>query len=597
MITLQESNSWLTHSWQRSQAAGLLRDSTPELIKVDRSELQSNQHHARELINACETAALPLFIQAMAHSASRLILADPQGMILGSWGQEHFSKRLVDIALEPGVFWQEQHKGTNAIGTALSEQSLVTILGDQHFLHQNKFLSCTAHPIFDSTGQLVGVIDVTTEQAIHQYDTQLLVRQIAQCIENQLMIESPSAFYQMKVAIDPKLLTSGWQGLVIADSNQKIIACNRTAQRLYPKRSILGSQLSELTGLEDMLNFKGPEFDASNTLYFELTQQRQQNSHVKARPAPIEKPSHSYSRDDNLQRSFEQALCVIDEDIPLLIYGESGVGKEHFVRNLHQQSERANQALVAINCGALSSNLIESELFGYVDGAFTGAKRNGSKGKIRQAQQGILFLDEIGDLPLSAQTRLLRVLQERELSPLGSEQSYPVDIRIVAATHTSLEKLCEQGLFREDLFFRLCGLQLELPALRDRSDLEAMVTDVFNKHSHISQVLEPELKRQLIEYHWPGNIRQLQSLLQTACVLTRHKASLTWQDLPKHQQDLITNQAQNKVSKNHLEDEMSLAIKRCYQQHRGNISQTAKALGIGRSTLYRKIKRFEIKLE
>ncbi|MGL5395702.1 MAG: sigma-54-dependent Fis family transcriptional regulator, partial [Shewanella sp.] len=320
-------------------------------------------------------------------------------------------------------------------------------------------------------------------------------------------------------------------------------------------------------------------------------------------------------RDPLLERAWQQANKVITKQIPLLVLGETGVGKEQFVKKLHAQSSRRAQPLVAVNCAALPAELVESELFGYQAGAFTGANRTGFIGKIRQAHGGILFLDEIGEMPLAAQSRLLRVLQEREVVPVGSNQSVKVDIQIIAATHMDLESLVAQGLFRQDLFYRLNGLQVRLPALRERQDIERIIHKLHRRHRSGPQTLCTELLAQLMRYDWPGNLRELDNLMQVVCLMAEGDEVLVMAHLPEHLakklvsmppdphvvcgKHHIENPRDEDDSDRHSADSLLGAINQnvlqAYRACEGNVSQCAKRLGISRNALYRKLKQLGIK--
>jgi sigma-54 dependent transcriptional regulator, acetoin dehydrogenase operon transcriptional activator AcoR len=223
---------------------------------------------------------------------------------------------------------------------------------------------------------------------------------------------------------------------------------------------------------------------------------------------------------------------VLNRDIPLLILGETGTGKELLARAVHQDSNRARQAFVAVNCASIPESLIEAELFGYEDGAFTGARRKGASGRILQANGGTLFLDEIGDMPLSLQARLLRVLQERCVTPLGSQKSLAVDIAVIGATHRNLRDMIDAGTFREDLYYRLNGLVVRLPALRERCDLAAVARRILVAECpQGTPAISPSVMALFDRYAWPGNIRQLANVLRTAAVMAAGEAEITEQHL------------------------------------------------------------------
>ncbi|OHY53907.1 hypothetical protein BEH76_18585 [Shewanella algae] len=301
-----------------------------------------------------------------------------------------------------------------------------------------------------------------------------------------------------------------------------------------------------------------------------------------------------------MEQAWQQARKVLARNIPLLILGETGVGKEQFVKQLHVQSPRHQQPFVAVNCAAIPAELVESELFGYQAGAFTGASRQGYVGKIRQAHQGSLFLDEIGEIPLAAQSRLLRVLQEREVVPIGSNQAHSVDIQVIAATHMDLPALVQQGAFRADLYYRLNGLQVTLPALRQRSDLRRLIHKLHQRYRVRPQSLCPVLEQRLLQYHWPGNLRELDNLMQVACLMAEEFPELNWQTLPESLQQTLGT-AEEAIAGlapapgNNLHSQMQTQIRDTWLACNGNVSEAARRLGISRNTLYRKLKALALK--
>jgi transcriptional regulator with PAS, ATPase and Fis domain len=312
---------------------------------------------------------------------------------------------------------------------------------------------------------------------------------------------------------------------------------------------------------------------------------------------------------------------VLNRDISIMVLGETGTGKELLARALHHDSERSRQPFVAVNCASIPESLIESELFGYEDGAFTGARRKGSPGRIVQADGGTLFLDEIGDMPLPLQARLLRVLQERQVTPLGSAKSIPVDVAVVCATHRNLREMIAQGGFREDLYYRLNGLVVRLPALRDRSDIATIVRKILRAETQGRNLaLDDDVQRLLLGYRWPGNVRQLATVLRTAVVmagsepvLTREhlsddfiedaEASLASHRAPAPVAEAPTPQARAAEAEpvaaapaaapspaTTLEALELQTIRRALEECGGNISEASKRLGISRNTIYRRLR-------
>jgi len=300
--------------------------------------------------------------------------------------------------------------------------------------------------------------------------------------------------------------------------------------------------------------------------------------------------------DPRWRKASERVRKVLDKPIALLIQGESGVGKEYFARAAHESGPRRKGPFVAINCAALPESLIESELFGYRPGAFTGGRREGHAGLLRQADGGTLFLDEIGDMPLMLQTRLLRVLQDREVTPLGGGKAVPVDFALISASNRALLGEIEQGRFRADLYYRLNGLSIALPPLRERTDLEVLIARMLEQLEPTRRLsLHPALLEQLRSYPWPGNLRQLANVLSTACaLLDADEDYIRWQHLPEDVQAQLQVPAPMMPAAQSLQALSRTAIAWAVEHCAGNISQAARLLGISRQTLYRKLAKEQI---
>jgi transcriptional regulator with PAS, ATPase and Fis domain len=295
-----------------------------------------------------------------------------------------------------------------------------------------------------------------------------------------------------------------------------------------------------------------------------------------------------------------RARRVIDKPIALLLQGESGVGKELLARACHASGPRRDGPFIAVNCAALPETLIEAELFGYRPGAFTGAGRDGAPGRIREAHGGTLFLDEIGDMPLAMQARLLRVLQERQVTPLGGGKPVAVDFQLVCATHRRLRAEVDAGRFREDLYYRINGLALRLPPLRERSDLGALVAAMLRdlgRGRGRDMQLAPSVAAAFAAYPWPGNMRQLSNVLGTACALMGNDETvIEFSHLPDDVAEELVVLPDQRVVED-AETDLRLQAGRCVQQavraSRGNISEAALRLGISRNTLYRKLRELD----
>ncbi|EHP3971725.1 sigma-54-dependent Fis family transcriptional regulator [Vibrio parahaemolyticus] len=572
-------NNWLSTSWIRSEQAGLKQRRRPEDIRVTPATLQDRRHQLNFLLETVTQFALPLFNQLFAHSDSRLILTDADGVIIGSWGQPKFREKLTEIALSSGACWQEKVKGTNAIGTAIIEAKPVSVIGDQHFIQHHRFISCSANPIFDHLGHLIGILDITSEQKKHDFSTQVLVQNMVQQVENQLLNLIPQGHIRVDLACEKGLLNSGWQGIIIANEDGQILAHNQVASQLLAQQNVIGQSLDDILSIQS----------ADHPFVFKtkpLTDKK-----VKSRSVTASNDLH-YG-DSTVEHCWQQANRVIDKDISLLILGETGVGKNEFVKALHKNSQRKTGPLVSVNCGALPKDLVESELFGYVAGAFTGANSKGYQGKIRQAHKGILFLDEIADLPLEAQSRLLHVLQDKTVLPVGSNQSVQVDTQIIAATHKDLDSLVSEGLFRQDLYYRLNGLIIELPRFEERDDKQQLIENIHRRHAESEQQLCPHLLSLMLSYSWPGNLRELDSLIKVSALMAQGEETLELAHVPTHlskklsqAQDVATAAEPTLKLRATVEDKLL----KTYQANQGNISKTSRMLGVSRNTIYRKLK-------
>ncbi|WP_295891624.1 sigma-54-dependent Fis family transcriptional regulator [uncultured Vibrio sp.] len=575
-----EIPDWLNSSWGRSIDAGLKQRRLPEDSRVSSLLLKERRLKTKAIIDVVEKYALPLFNQVFAQTDSRLILTDEEGVITASWGQPRFKEKLTSIALGSGTCWQERLKGTNAIGTAIVESKPISVIGAQHFIKHHQFISCSASPLFDHTGDMIGVLDITSEQKLHDISTQVLIQNMVQLIENHLLSHIPKGAIRVDLACEESLLNSGWQGILIADESGHILAHNQTALHLLAQPSVIGHSIDSLVKSRD----------GASGLVFET-----KNIKTPLKRRSVRASNDLHQGDSRIEQAWQQASKLIDKDISLLILGETGVGKSELVKRLHQRSSRKNAPLITVNCGALPKGLIESELFGHVAGAFTGANSKGFIGKVRQANKGILFLDEIADMPLEAQCRLLHVLQEKVVVPVGSTQSHHVDIQVVAATHKNIEQLVEVGQFRQDLYYRINGLTVELPTLHQRQDKRNLIETIHQKYAQSPQKISESLMSVFLQYPWPGNIRELDNLLKVSTLLASGECVLTMDHLPSHLarqllRRIDTPQMSVTEEPKDLKSTIDQTLIETFKETQGNVSKTSRLLGVSRNTIYRKLK-------
>jgi sigma-54 dependent transcriptional regulator, acetoin dehydrogenase operon transcriptional activator AcoR len=604
----------IARSWQRSLANGVQADNRQAAVPIlSQHALNDLTSRNRVLLESSRPVMENLYEQ-IHDTSSMVILADKTGVILHSIGDMDFSNRANLVSLRSGGVWSEEIQGTNAIGTALVEQMPVRITGGEHFTTANGFLSCSASPVFDPYGNVLGILDVSGDCLASQQHTMALVRISTQQIENQMFATGFTTDIILHFHSRPEFIGSLYEALAVFSMDGKLKAANRSA--------LLHLGLDRYRYQQfDFTDLFGLRFDALLVQTGQLLELRT-NSGVaifaRAR-VPLATARVAGSRqgtddrltditalealnlgDTSMRLAIDRVRKVLKHDIPVLLEGESGTGKELFARAMHSSGKRSNRPFVALNCAAIPENLIESELFGYREGAFTGASRKGSIGKIRQADGGTLFLDEIGDMPLPLQARLLRVLQERSVTPLGGRESFQVDIAVICATNRKLRDEISAGRFRKDLYYRLNGLIVSLPCLRDREDrlrlAQAIVGELAGSGRDIRisyEVLE------LMESHpWPGNIRQLHSVLRTAIALLDDGDVITAEQLPEDFLDYFNELSPSAVTEPfvggatqlNLDTLEATAIQKALHECRGNISAAARRLGIARNTLYRKLR-------
>jgi transcriptional regulator of acetoin/glycerol metabolism len=575
---------------------------------------------------------------------SMVVLTDAQGLILHSIGDDDFLERAEKVALRPGAQWSEEKQGTNAIGTTLAERSPTVVHGDQHFLEANRFLTCSSAPILDPYGDLIGVLDVTGDYRSYHQHTMALAKMSVQMIENHLFAWTFRDTLQVAFHSRPEFLGTLMEGIAAFTGDGRFLSANRSAQFQLgmPLAALRAHTLSSLFGLTSAqlidrmrtsrdaplsLNLHSGAVVCANVTFRRMTlsstvgqtdarRERSADGYAGAAAVAIT-PSARPLRLASLDTGDPQVAAVIakvrkviGKDIPVLITGETGTGKELLAQAIHYDSPRRSGPFVAVNCASIPETLIESELFGYEEGAFTGARRKGAVGKLVQAHGGTLFLDEIGDMPYPLQVRLLRVLQERVVNPLGSTKSIPVDIAIVCATHRDLREMIAQNRFRDDLYYRLNGLVVKLPPLRERKDLAVVIGKMLDSEALTGgdgQCLSvaPEVMTLFERCAWPGNFRQLGNLLRTAAAMVDDDGEIRREHLPD---DFFDDLSEGEASAPYgravqsadageapvsapagtrLQDVAAHAIAAALARHGGNVSAAARALGVSRATIYR----------
>lgn len=596
-------------SWSRCERYGLNPLSIPSFGQPAEQDVNALLERQRSLVQTTQREVLPYYENILSNSSCLILLADSGGQLLESWGDRRFVEPAQQRGFKPGASWMERDTGTNAIGTALASGQAVHIQRDEHFLKANRYLSGAASPIFDAQRQLIAVLDVSSDSYLPPSHTLGMVKMMSQSVENRLILNLfHDDYFHLTFNTGQDNLDSQWAGLLVFDESGLIVSANRRADNLLGV-ALSRTRIDRLFDIPLMQLLNQPE---DQPLMLRALGRHRFHGVVRRPQRPCIQPRDFRTTgrfedtvdlagidqgDPQVHKAIRQAGIMLEKNVPILVHGETGVGKEVMVKALHAASSRANAPLIAVNCAAIPSELIESELFGYEKGAFTGAHQKGRLGLIRKADGGVLFLDEIGDMPLSLQARLLRVLQDRSVQPLGGGEPFPVDFRLICATNRSLRQEVESGHFRQDLFYRVSGLSVELPPLRARRDKQALIHRIWEQHREPHQWagFSADVQRLFEKHPWPGNIRQLSSVIQVALALAEDQPIR-----PEHLPDDFfvdldatsarTDSSPPRAQPTPPQFPIHLPLRSQFEACRGNISHLARHLGVSRNTLYKRLR-------
>lgn len=561
------------------------------------------------IIEASKTV-LPLILDCLNDSEHLVLICDKDGYILDAYGDPTFLGKAQKVQVSCGANWREDLKGTNAIGTLLVEKTPLVIWGREHFIQAVQFINCWAAPIFDNMGETVGLINIAAEVGTNDNGNLLQVAMMGtKLIEQNLhlqMLEERFLFHQEGIRLVSEMLRNGF----IEIKNSGVISeINHAGARL------IGRKREEIIGKMAVDVFQNKSWSISNKALDIQSNEIHGNGIISRLRRVMDDtgsvigavgvllPSTNLQpdtplwvgRSEKTKDVITRADKIAATSSTVLIQGESGTGKEIITRYIHQLSARWDHPFVVINCASIPASLIESELFGYVDGAFTGAKRGGQQGKFEIATRGTLFLDEIGDMPLSLQASLLRVLQEKEIYRVGDTQAKKVDVRVIAATNKDLEMLIKSGHFRSDLYYRLKVVTVKIPPLRDRmEDILDLVPYFIKKICYTlgrpAVDISDEVLSSFLAYQWPGNIRELENCLE-GMIITSENDILNVTDLPDtfNKSTMLSQERHSLLDKNAKQ-----TIIQALGMTKGKVAPAAKILGITRKTLYKKIKEYNI---
>ena len=646
-----ESNDVVARSWSRCLNEYRLHPDRPrELPVVEARSLEERLARMADVVD-CARYEMTTLYQQLADGETAVVLTDTDGVILHMVTSSEFAAEVGPMGLRAGAVWSETVAGTNGMGTCLAAASPVAVRREDHFFTQFTGLTCSAVPVYDPSGEMCAVLDVSSRSSLMQQHLLVLLGMTARMIENRLIDQRFRAAHPLHFHSRPEFVYTLHEGKLAVSEDGRVLAANRSALfqlGLTSVAEIRSRRVEDLfqSSLEDMVQ------RSTSSSFHPIVTYRANAAHrffaVARRPAedarglgglggltvvPSNAPVAARSAHRNpasprphgtvstfadpvLAAHLSVGQRVIARQTPILLCGETGSGKEVFARAVHDSSPHANGAFVAINCASLPESLIEAELFGYRAGAFTGAQRTGRRGKILQADGGTLFLDEIGDMPLDLQARLLRVLEERQVTPLGSEETHDVNFQLISASHRDLTSLVEDGAFREDLYYRLAGVELSLPPLRDRADKRELIRNLLNAEGGTEARLSPDAERMLMDFSWPGNVRQLRHVLRSAAALSdghaiapEHLPSLragsgrTAQassvpvPVPVADEACALVETLSPIPKlNPIQANERQVLLQLLEQHRWNVSNVAKALDVSRNTLYRKLHKLHIQI-
>jgi transcriptional regulator of acetoin/glycerol metabolism len=579
----------ILRSWQRCAEQGLDAGSAIRAEPMTAAELRSLHEHNETLRLLSRSELVSLRTEAKL-TDSVVILTDAKGLVLDTAGSPDFAGQAAAVSLRQGVAWSETVTGTNAIGTALAERRAIEVHGAEHFFEPHGILHCAASPIFDPYGKLAGVLDMSGHASAQHTHAMGLVRLAVEQIEHRFFARDFDEMTVVRFHRSADLLGTAREAVLVFDG-AKLVAGNRRALHLVGlDRKAMGQATREriFEGVGFSME-RGELRGCNGERYFAaVSQPRTTASSPALTPPRSAKPIRfGPFLSEETRSDLAKAVRLVNAEIPLLIVGATGAGKEVFARHLVGETNRAGKPFVAINCAALPDSLIEAELFGYEPGAFTGARKSGARGLVQQAEGGILFLDEIGDMPLLLQSRLLRVLQDKEVVPLGGGVPRKADFVPICATNRDLSAMVEAGTFRADLYFRIAQYTVRLPSLSDLPDRQRLIAGLWSQVAARHGPLPGVVLDQLAAHSWPGNFRELAGTLSSIAALHDPGEPIALAALPL---SLRSGGSPASISaEGSLGSLTDAAMRRAVELHKGNLSAAARALGIDRSTLYRRL--------
>src|SRR6202171_5538052 len=542
----------VTRSWYRCLREYRIEPSAPRQNTVLNSQsLKELQQRMGELLPVARAEMESLYEQ-IAGSGFAVILSDTQGVVLTTITDPALQREFRQAGLSLGSPLDERHERSKGMRTCLAEACPVTVHREEHFRGYNLSLSCSGAPILDPHGSIIAVLDASTanssDSRLIQRHTMALVNMSAHLISRWNFLNEFSQSWILRFHSRPEFVGLLHEALVAMDGAGNVLAVNESALLQLgcsTRKALVGESIEKFFQFDFATLERRGAFEPGTSWaggdpgdgrrFFAIARaplRPAARTLELAAPNPASdtaegmqqaRGQHHVGEDPQMRKNLTFGRQLFAKQVPILLQGATGTGKEAFAKALHHSGLWFDKPFVTVNCAAIPESLIESELFGYTRGAFTGAAKEGRVGKILQSNGGTLFLDEIGDMPLMLQTRLLRVIEEREGVPLGSDNSIPVTLHVISATHRDIRRMVEDGEFCEDLYYRLNGITLHLPLLRDRGDKADLIRTLLQEENSDQESIEiaEDAFQKLLDYSWPGNIRQLRNALRTASALCR----------------------------------------------------------------------------